>query len=332
MAAKPDQLREASALAHSNIAFAKYWGKRDVIHNLPAVSSISLTLAALTTRTTVCFDPEMKSDELVLNRRRAATVETERVSRFLTRIRGQAGIATFARVNSDNDFPTAAGLASSASGFAALAVAAANAAGLCLSPPQLSALARYGSASAARSIFGGFVELPASDDPATSAEPLLDPDAWPLEVLIAITNTNPKTRSSSQAMIQSATTSPYYAGWVRSSEDDRLAMKAAIVSRDFERLAEISENSCLKLHGLILSTRPPTLYWSPTTVALIEVVYKLRQQGIPVFFTIDAGPQVKAVCPAGGVDIIRPALLAVPGVRKVIYSKPGEGAHLLEGL
>jgi len=330
MSSSPGRPREASALAHSNIALAKYWGKRDVANNLPAVGSVSITLAALTTRTQVRFDESLSADRLTLNGKSTEDGELVRVTRFLDRIRSLAGIRAFADIRTENDFPTAAGLASSASGFAALAVAASGAAGLDLSPTDLSALARYGSVSAARSVFGGFVELNAHEAIEPFARPLLAAQAWPLEVLVAVTSTARKPRSSSEAMAQSAATSPYYDGWLNSSHDDFVGMKQAIVTHDFTRLAELAEHSCLKLHALILSTRPPTLYWNPTTITLIEVVQDLRRKGVPVFFTIDAGPQVKAVFLPGHADEVREAIAAVAGVERIIHSQLGEGAHRIE--
>src|SRR5699024_6929725 len=205
--------------AHSNIALAKYWGKRgDIALNLPATGSISLTLANLSTQTTVAFRDDLQADDIQIGVETSVTAN-KRISAFLDLIRTRAGINTRAQVTSNNNFPASAGLASSASGFAALALAASTAAGLGLSPRELSILARQGSGSAARSIFGGIVEMhrgDAADGHDAYAECLCQD--WPLAVVIAITDTRQKKIGSTTGMIASADTSPYYAGWVDSAE------------------------------------------------------------------------------------------------------------------
>jgi len=327
----------ASARAHSNIALAKYWGKRDSPYNLPAVGSISVTLEALYTETTVRFDDGLSSDRLTLDDRRLIdrkqNGELHRVSAFLDLIRQQAGIATRADVVTRNNFPTRAGLASSASGFAALAMAATAAAGLEMPPRDLSRLARRGSGSAARSIYGGFVEMhagQATDGRDAYAEPLAAADGWPLTVLVAVTDHGEKSVGSTAAMLRTAQSSPYYGAWVASSTGDLDALRAAVREHDFVSLSEIAEHSCLKMHGLMLSARPGILYWNAITVAVMHAVRALREGGVRVFFTIDAGPQVKAVCEPDDAVVVADSLESIPGVQKVLRSGLGPDAHLLE--
>lgn len=324
---------KTTALAHANIALVKYWGKRDPALNLPATGSISLTLKELFTRTTVEFSADLAQDELILNGERANPRDEQRAGKFLDLIRAQAGIAAFARVASENNFPTGAGLASSASGFAALALAAAHAAGLSLSPDQLSELARRGSGSAARSIFGGFVEMKAGALPDGSdavAVQLHDETWWPLEMLILITSAAEKEIGSTAGMNRTAQTSPYYPAWVASSVEDLAAMRDAISRRDFQQLGEIAEFSCFKMHGLALSARPAILYWNPLTVELIHAVRGLRQKGIPAYLTIDAGPQIKVICLPEYSEQIRATLEQISGIRKIIKTSPGPGAGIVE--
>lgn len=325
---------KTTAIAHTNIALVKYWGKRDPALNLPATGSISLTLKELFTRTTVEFSADLAQDELILNGERANPRDEQRTSKFLDLIRVQAGIAIFARVTSENNFPTGAGLASSASGFAALALAAAHAAGLNLSPAQLSELARRGSGSAARSIFGGFVEMKAGARPDGSdavAVQLHDETWWPLEMLILITSAAEKEIGSTAGMNRTAQTSPYYPAWVASSVEDLVAIRSAIDRRDFQQLGEIAEFSCFKMHGLALSARPAILYWNPLTVELIHAVRGLRQKGIPAYVTIDAGPQVKVICLPQYSEQIRTTLEAISGIQKIIKTSPGPGVKIVEG-
>ncbi len=320
----------AIAQAHPNIALVKYWGKRDAALNLPAADSLSITLASLATRTRVHFDPTLGSDTFTLDG--AIDARTlPRVSACLDVLRARAGTACRARVESENDFPTAAGLASSASGFAALVMAASEALGLPLDRRFLSGVARRGSGSAARSLYGGFVHMHAGrrDDGADAfAEPLLAPAEWPLEVVVAVTTRRAKDIGSGAGMERSRRTSPFHAAWIASVEADMAVARAAIVARDFGALAEVSERSCLDMHAVMLSSRPPLLYWMPATLACMRRVRDLRERdGLASFFTVDAGPQVKAVCLPADAPRVAAALREIPGVERVLQSGLGEGAQ-----
>jgi diphosphomevalonate decarboxylase len=318
------------ARAGANFALIKYWGKADAALNVPAVGSISITLAALATETTVALDPDLAGDELTLNGRRRDE-DVAKISACLDLLRRQAGVDTRARVSSSNNFPTGAGLASSASGFAALVIAAEAALGLALSPRERSIVARQGSGSAARSIFGGFVEMhagTAADGHDSFAEPLLGSSEWPLEVVIAVTAKGEKEVGSRSGMTRSATSSPYYAAWVAEQPPDLAAARAAIRARDFAALAELAEHNCLKMHAAAMAARPPLVYWNGATVECLHAVRRLRAGGVPVFFTIDAGPQLKAVCAPGARLDVEAALRAVPGVQELLVSPLGAGAEL----
>ncbi len=329
--------RHATAIAGSNIALVKYWGKRCASQpglNLPAVGSLSITLDALTTRTDVRFDDGLAADEIVLtdpSGRRPDAASDQKISRFLDLVRARTGIGTRAHVRTHNDFPTAAGLASSASGFAALALAATRASGLELGSDELSRLARQGSGSAARSIFGGFVEWHRgeSDDGSDClAEPLAEPEHWPLKVVVAITQLGPKSVGSTKGMELTRETSPFFSSWVASHPADLTRAREAIATRDFERLAEVTEASCLKMHALMMSARPGLLYWRGATLEIIHAIRELRREGVPVCFTIDAGPQVKAVCEAHVDARVMSALRSINGVQDVLTSGLGPGARL----
>ena len=310
----------ATAVAHPNIALVKYWGKQDGPGNLPATPSLSITVAGLGTTTRV---EAADCDSLSIN---GETRRDPKVDSLLHAMRAAFDLPSVAIVTR-NDFPTGAGLASSASGFAALVTALDGTFDLGLSPGERSAWARQGSASAARSIFGGFATLAAGDGQWIGAE-LLARDAWPLEVVIAVTDDTPKPVSSSAGMARSRSTSPFYDGWCLSTEADFETARRAVAERDFESLAEVAEHSCLKLHALMLSSRPPLLYWNGATVAAIETVRRLRNAGTPVFYTIDAGPQVKAVCAPGHGGPVAAILAKLPGVLRVLRGGLGDGARL----
>jgi diphosphomevalonate decarboxylase len=320
----------ATAVAHPNIALIKYWGKSDIERNIPAVGSLSITLDGLTTTTAVSFNSDLEEDEFLLGGQ-AIPEMSGRVSRCLDLVRERVGAQTRAMVESNNDFPTAAGLASSASGFAALVTAADAAMGVNIPQNELADMARRSSGSAARSLFGGFVELRLTPDRPlpTETRQILEPFDWPLRVAVAVTDCGPKEIGSTEGMVRTERTSPYYAGWVDSSEDDLAEARSAIARRNFEALAEVSESSCLKMHAVMLSARPGLVYWNGATVECIRKVRKLRADGVPVFFTVDAGPQVKAVCAPEAFDRVAAELAGVEGVSQVLASGLGEGARVV---
>lgn len=322
------------ARAHPNIALVKYWGKRDEVLNLPAAGSFSLTLGPISTTTAVEFDERLTADEVGLDgedvsERRAGA----RISNFLDLVRTRCGEKRFARVITSNDFPTAAGLASSASGFAALALAATTAAGQELSREELSRLARQGSGSAARSLFGGFAEMKMGErDDGEDAHGVgfASEAHWDLRTLIAITAIGEKKISSTVGMRQTQKTSPLFQPWIDTVADDIEAAKTAVRARDVQALTEVAERSCLRMHATALGADPGILYWNPVTVAVIHALRAAREEsGLLAFFTIDAGPHVKVFTPAEQAPRVAALLRGVPGVGDVIETQPGPAAHLL---
>ena len=320
---------QSKATARANIALIKYWGKADSSMNIPAAGSISITLDALCSETVVFFKESLSADELSLDGE-SRPEYVPRISRFLDILRERADIKTRASVTSKNNFPLGAGLASSASGFAALAAAASAALRLEISPRELSIVARQGSGSAARSVFGGFVEMHADrsrDGEGSFAEPLLESSAWHLEVVIALTDRSEKAVGSRQGMNRSAATSPYYVAWLDASAKDLERGRDAILNRDFKTLADVAQSNCLKMHSVAMTTQPALMYWNGATVECIRAIQKLQQDGVPVFFTIDAGPQVKAVCEPSALQHVASTLRAVLGVKEVILSGLGAGVE-----
>jgi diphosphomevalonate decarboxylase len=318
---------DATAVAHANIALAKYWGKLDSALNLPAVPSLSLTLAGLRTTTRVRLDAGLAEDAVAIDGKPAQGSARERAVRVLADVRSRAGTSVYARLESSNDFPTAAGLASSASGFAALALAAGRAYGLALATPELSALARQASASAARSVFGGYVELRAG---AAAAEPVLAGEAWPLCMVIAVTASGPKSVGSTAGMSHTRETSPYYEAWVAHAPRRFDEVRAALLARDFEGLGAAVEQSALMMHASMLAARPALLYFSPATLRVFARVRALREAGTPAFATMDAGPHVKVLCEPSSAALVEAALGETEGVERVIVSGPGPDARVVE--
>jgi len=327
---EPSPAESVTARAGTNIALIKYWGKRDAHLNLPAAGSISLTLAGLGSETTVRFARDAADqdgrDRVLVSGQPASERFAARVRDFLDLVRARAAIGLPAEVRTANTVPTAAGLASSAAGFAALALAASRAAGLVLSPSELSELARRGSGSAARSIFGGFVEMNPGARPDGSdafARPLLDQNAWDVRLCVAITATG-----STAAMVATAETSPYYASWVASVPRDLDDARTAIAARDLPRLGAVAERSALRMHACAMAADPGILYWNSATVAAIATVKKLRADGVAAYFTIDAGPHVKVLCASSDAARVQAALAATPAVMRVLQVAPGPGAQV----
>ena len=292
-----------------------------------------MTLKALFTKTTVHFREELDRDMLMLNGVRAPEKQERRAGAFLNLFRERAGISAGAEIISENNFPTGAGLASSASGFSALALAAERAANLELSPAERTAVARQGSGSAARSVFGGFVEMQPGENPDGSdavAVRLYDEDYWPLEMLICITSEAAKPIGSTEGMVRTAETSPFYRDWVSSSRADIAEMRRALAEKDFEKVGDIAEYSCFKMHGLALSARPAILYWNELTVTLIHEIRNLRKQGISAYVTIDAGPQIKVLCLPESTDAVMNHLQNIDGIKQILKTTIGPGAHIIE--
>jgi diphosphomevalonate decarboxylase len=318
--------RVAKAVAHANIALAKYWGKAERTRNLPAVPSLSLTLDALSSTTSVTVDASLENDVVDLDGVAATGRALERVRRMLGEVRETAGSNSHARVSSSNDFPTAAGLASSASGFAALALAATSAYGLPVVPSEVSARARRASASAARSIYGGYVVLGAG---AEAAEPVLAAAEFPLAMVIALTASGPKSIGSSEGMLHTEATSPYYSAWLANAPQLFEELRTALLARDLARLGPLVEQSALMMHASMLAARPAIVYFAPGTLRVMERVRALRAAGTLAFFTMDAGPHVKVLTEPGSVAAVTSALSGLEGVLDVRTSGPGPDARLI---
>lgn len=289
-----------------------------------------MTLDQLVTETRVRFDASLDADRIRLDGRRASTEEAARVIAMLDRVRREARLRLRARVSSHNHFPTAAGLASSASGFAALAAAAAGAAGLRLSSRKLSALARASSASAARSVYGGFVELPAGKrgDADLAARQLAPAAHWNLRLVVAQTVSGPKKVGSTEGMERSRKTSPYYQTWLVQAPKWARTIKRAIKERDLDTLGQAMEQSTLAFHCCAMTSSPPIFYWAPQTLTALDTVHGLRARGVSAWATMDAGPHVKTLCDASDAARVRQALDRTAGVTRTWVTKPGPGVEL----
>jgi diphosphomevalonate decarboxylase len=320
----------AAAAAHPNIAFIKYWGNQDDSLRIPANSSLSMNLDGLETRTTVQFDTSLESDQLILN---GKTIEGDaliRVSAVLDHLRGLADLKTAALVRSENSFPAGAGIASSASAFAALVLAGATALGLCLSERELSQLARIGSGSASRSIPGGFVEWQAgSDHDSSYASSIADPDHWDLVDYIVLVSSQHKEVGSSQGH-QLAASSPLQEARVSDANRRLEICRNALLEKDFPAFAEVVEQDSNIMHSVMMTSSPPLFYWEPGTLEIINAVQEWRKEGVQVCYTIDAGPNVHLICPGTEAEVLKRRLASLVNINSVLKCTPGGPAWLLE--
>ena len=311
---------------NANVALVKYWGKADEEANLPATGSLSISLAALTTTTLMTPVKSGLGDQISLNGETSGP-GVDRIGSFLNRGRRRYPSIGPVKVESINDFPTGAGLASSASGFAALAIGSNALFDIGLDETEVSRLARLGSGSAARSVFGGFVAIELGGGGA--AKPVhVDPNQWALTVFIAVTDAGQKSVGSTVAMRRTAESSPFYQSWVDQHPADMAEAFRSIEACDFDGLANVSIRSCLNMHATMMAARPPIVYWNSGTLSVMQTVEQWRDQGLRVFYTIDAGPQVKVVCHRDDADQCRKELSSVPGVRTVIESGIGGGPQV----
>lgn len=316
--------------AHTNIALIKYWGKENEEWIIPKNNSLSLTLDAFYTDTRVTFDETLEKDAFILDGEKQPDSALSKVQTVLNSVREQAGITSFALVESINHVPTAAGLASSASGLAALAGAASQAAGLTLSQEELSRLARRGSGSASRSIYGGFAEWIKGTDDATSFAVPVDDAKWDIGMLFIIVNDAVKEVSSRDGMKRTVETSAFYDGWLKTLDDDLKAMKQAIADKNVESVGQIAERNALKMHATTLAANPPFTYWTAESMKAMDAVRALRKKGFTAYFTMDAGPNVKIVCKQSEMTDIKESLLTHFEADQLIEARPGPGMHTLE--
>lgn len=322
------QNRKATAVSCPNIALIKYWGNRDEKLRLPSNPSLSMNLAGLETVTTVEFVEGLKEDEVIIGGEAQTGTAKARVSAHLDHVRARAGMTLWARVESRSNFPAGAGIASSASAFAALTLAGAAAASLALSESELSALARLGSGSAARSIPSGFVEWKMGASPESSfAFSVAPPDHWALMDVVAVVSKSHKAVGSTGGHAL-ASTSPLQTARVATAPERLRVCREALLARGFASLAEIVEADSNLMHAVMMTSTPPLYYWEPSTLAIMKAVREWRAQGLPVCFTIDAGPNVHCLCLAEVAPEVGRRLSEM-GVTETLTAAPGGPARLV---
>ena len=320
----------ATARANPNLAFIKYWGNRDNTLRLPSNGSISMNLDGLFTLTTVSFQPSLPFDELIINGHEVRGAGLDRISSILDIIRGMANIHDRAEVMSENNFPSGAGIASSASAFAALALAGSKAAGLNFNEQELSRLARRGSGSASRSIPGGFVEWQTgTGDEDSFAFSIAEPSHWNLVDCIAIVSTAHKKTGSTEGH-SIAPTSPLQAARVADTPRRLELCRNAILQRDFTTFASIVELDSDMMHAVMMTSTPALHYWKPASLEVMNYVRRWRAEGIPVCYTVDAGANVHVICPETEAHTVDKRLREIKGVENVLAARAGGPAKIVE--
>ena len=317
----------ARARAHSNIAFIKYWGNRDHSLRLPANASLSMNLSQLHTTTRVEWNEAIGKDSLEINSAPAAPDALNRVSAHLDVLRRRFGLQSYAQVSSTNNFPMGTGIASSASAFAALTLAAVAALGEELSERELSTLARMGSGSAARSIPAGFVEWHAGHSHESSfAETFAHHDHWSLLDVIAVVSRRHKRTGSSAGHLE-ADSSILQPARVAGANQRMSAVRAAILSRDFEAFADVVEEDSNLMHAVMMTSRPPLFYWDPLSLRVMQAVRNWRNSdGLRVCYTLDAGPNVHCICEAADAAAVIANLRGLSKDIEILQSGSGAGA------
>lgn len=320
---------KVTAIAPSNIAFIKYWGKKDEVLRLPENGSISMNVSNLLTTTTVEFSRTFKED-LVMRNGKKESIENNRTLKHIERIRKLAGITTKVKVITENNFPTSTGLSSSASGFAALTMAASAAAGLTLSEKELSILARQGSGSACRSIPDGFVEwLDGNTSETSYATSLYAPDYWDIVDVVAIVSMEKKDVATSEGQ-KLATSSPFFALRQSQMKEKITTIKELMKKKDFPAFGELVEAEALELHAIMLTSTPSLIYWLPGTLRVMKAVKKWRNKGLQVYFTINTGQDVHLICQKKDAKKVSELVLQISDVKKTIINTPAKGAYLTE--
>ncbi|MBE0687616.1 MAG: diphosphomevalonate decarboxylase [Anaerolineaceae bacterium] len=319
----------STAIAHPNIALIKYWGNKNQSLRIPVNGSISFNLDSLFTKTQVSFTTELTSDILYINGKETAGSGLNRVVSFLNIVRELAGTRTFAKVNSENNFPVGTGIASSASAFAALSLAASSAFGLNLSEKELSCLARHGSGSASRSIPEGFVEwLPGEMDSDSYAVSIAPAHHWDLVDLVAVV-THEHKKVGSTAGHQLADTSPLQKARVEDTKRRLDIVREAIKYRDFQAMADMVELDSNMMHAVMMTSTPALMYWENTSITIMKNVQKWRASGIPVCYTMDAGPNVHVITTKDSSKDIHQKLTLMSGIKQIFKAAVGDKARLI---
>jgi len=321
---------KATAKSPANIAFIKYWGKTDLKSRVPENNSISMCLSDLYSRCTVEFRKDLKTDEIEFkNEAVVKEKEKERIVGVVERVRRLGGVKWKARVVTENNFPKATGIASSASGLSAVTVAALGALGMKMSEKEVSKLARLASGTASRSIPDGWVEWVkgrGADD--SYSKQIFPVDWWQITDVVGIVTHKMKKVSSTEGHAL-ARTSPFYKARIQGMKEKVRKIKELIKRRDFSRFGRLVEAEALNMHAICMTSQPAIIYWNEATIKVMKKVISWREEGLESYFTIDAGPSVHVICEEKNAKEVAKRLKKIEGVKRAVINRPGVGARLL---
>ncbi len=322
-------MEKVTARAHSNVAFIKYWGRKNEELRLPTNGSISMNLSNLFTTTTVEFSPGFTSDEIFLNGEKNELINN-RIIQHLDRVRKLKGSSLMAKVVSQNNFPTSTGLSSSASGFAALTLASTKAIGLNLSERELSILARQGSGSACRSIPDGFVEWENGETSETSfAKTLFPAEYWDIVDIVAVVSKDKKDIATSEGQ-RRVDSSIFFKTRLQAIDNKIKLCKKYLEEKDFNSFGKLIEMEALELHAIMITSWPALLYWIPATITVMKAVQQWRREGLPVFFTINTGQDVHILCQKKDENELQKKIQGLGIATKIITNNSSKGTYLYD--
>ncbi|KRN95136.1 diphosphomevalonate decarboxylase [Pediococcus stilesii] len=318
--------KKGFARAHTNIALIKYWGKANNELILPANDSISLTLDKFYSDTYVTFSDDLTENSFFLNQIPMPKKSMKRINHLIDFTKRQYNYSGFAKIQSYNHVPTSAGLASSASGMAALAGAVVSALDSTADLTNISRIARLGSGSASRSIFGGVVHWHRGHDHESSfAEQIVSEKEIDLNMITVVVDRHQKKVKSTHGMAQTVATSPFYSTWVDEANRAIPEMITAVQNNDFTKIGELAEHSAAMMHATTLSANPAFTYFAPETIKAVRLVHQMRSTGIECYFTIDAGPNVKVLCRTQDITRVHNFLAHEFNEQQLVVARPGSG-------
>lgn len=321
---------KATARAYSNVAIVKYWGKKDEKLMTPMNNSISMTSDVHGATVTVEFSEQYTEDIAILNGQPATEKVKERALKHIDLIKKIARTTLKAKCEAKTDLPIGIGLASSASGFAALTAAACTAADLKLDKKQLSIISRQGSGSSCRSIYGGFVEwLSGSNSEDSYAVQLADQHWWNVRDVVAIVSTKQRKVDTRNGMKIAKETSPYYPEWLKETDGALTATRKAIKDKDFTLFGNTAERNSLMMHATAITANPELIYWVPETLEIMHEVMLMRSEGTECYFSCDTGANVHIFCMPQEEKNISDRISGLSGVQNVVIGKPGEGVKII---
>ncbi len=318
-----------TAKAHSNIAFVKYWGRKDEILRLPSNGSISMNLSDLFTITTVEFSENFKTDSILVSGEDQKNIN-QRIVQHLDRVRLFAKISLRAKVVSQNNFPIGTGLSSSASGFAALTLAATKALRLDLSEKELSILDRQGSGSASRSIPSGFVEwVDGNTSEESFSQSIFPAEHWDIVDIVVMVSKEKKDVSTSEGQ-KRVESSLFFQTRLNHIQEKIASCKNLIGKRNFSEFGKLIEMEALELHAIMLTSWPPLIYWLPQSVYVMKSIQKWRAEGFEVYFTVNTGQDIHIICQKKDEAKITARIKGLENIIKIIRNSPSNGTYLLK--